>query len=181
LGMENHLEMDSPEQVAHGTTIPIEGTRFMLVELPFEFFPLYTEETLFRLQIKGLRPIIVHPERNSQIQSNTGILANLVQKGAFSQVTAGSITGGFGRPAQRAARELLRQGLVHIIASDSHSPTGRRVPILSEGVAAAARLVGKEAAQRMVEDIPQAILQDSVPDTQGLSQTVRRRWWPLGR
>ena len=180
LGMENHLEMDSPEQLDQGTAIPIDGTRFMLVELPFEFFPLYTEETLFRLQLKNLRLIIVHPERNARIQSNPELLADLVQKGAFAQVTAGSITGDFGKPAQKSARELLRQNLVHIIASDSHAPVGRRVPILSSGVAAAARFVGKEGAQRMVEEIPGAILQDRIPDTQGLVETTRRRWWPLG-
>jgi protein-tyrosine phosphatase len=179
LGMENHLEMDTPEQVDKGLAIPIDGTHYILIELPFEFYPFYGEEVLFRLQIKGLRPIVVHPERNLAIQDNSQILANLVQKGALAQITAGSITGNLGRDYQKVARELLQQNLVHIIASDSHTARGNRTPLLSPGVAAVAKVVGDEAARKMVEDIPQAILQDKAPSLDGLARTPKRRWWSL--
>ena len=158
LGMENHLEMNTPEQVEKGLAIPIEGTHFILIELPFEFYPFYGEEVFFKLQIMGLRPIVVHPERNLAIQDNPQILANLVQKGALAQITAGSITGAFGKEPQKASKELLRQNLVHIIASDGHTARGARKPLISPGTAAAARVVGKEAARNMVEDLPEAIL-----------------------
>ena len=42
-GMENHLEMDTPEQAARGAALPIEDTRFILIELPFEIYPFHTE------------------------------------------------------------------------------------------------------------------------------------------
>ncbi|MBF8266590.1 MAG: tyrosine protein phosphatase [Dehalococcoidia bacterium] len=181
LGMENHLEMDTPEQVERGLAIPIEGTHYILLELPFPSYPLYTEEVLFKLQIKGLHPIIVHPERNAPIQENPQVLAGLVQKGALAQLTASSITGAFGRDTQRVSRELLRRGLVHIIASDGHDARGNREPILSTGVAAAARVVGKEASLRMVVDIPQAILQDVKLDPEELARASGKKRWPLRR
>lgn len=181
LGMENHIEMDTPEQVDRGLAIPIEGTHYILIELPFEFYPFYGEEVLFKLQIKGLRPIVVHPERNLAIQNNPQVLANLVQKGALAQITAGSITGALGKESQKASKELLQQNLVHIIASDGHTARGTRKPLLSAGAAAAARVVGREAARNMVEDIPQAILQDRKPDLDGLPKASRQRWWSLGR
>jgi protein-tyrosine phosphatase len=77
--------------------------------------------------------------------------------------------------------ELLQQNLVHIIASDGHTARGTRKPLLSAGVAAAARVVGREAARNMVEDIPQAILQDRKPDLDGLPKAPRQRWWSLRR
>lgn len=181
LGMENHIEMDTPEQVDRGLAIPIEGTHYILIELPFEFYPFYGEEVLFKLQLKGLRPIVVHPERNMAIQDNPQILANLVQKGALAQITAGSITGTLGREPQKVSMELLQQNLVHIIASDGHTARGIRKPLLSPGVAAAARVVGVEAARNMVEDIPQAILQDRAPDLHGLPRASRQRWWSSRR
>lgn len=179
LGMENHLEMDTVEQVDKGHALPIEGTHYILIELPFEFYPFYAEEVLFNLQLKSLRPIVVHPERNLAIQEKPEILANLVSKGALAQITAGSISGILGKDHQKAARELLQQNLVHIIASDGHTARGRRTPILSHGVAAVAKLIGDEAAHRMVEDIPQAILQDKTPKVDGLSRAPKRRWWNL--
>ena len=70
-GMENHLEMNTPEQVDRGVTLPIEGTRFILIELPFEIYPFHAEETLQKLLSRGLRPIVAHPERNIPIQRSS--------------------------------------------------------------------------------------------------------------
>ena len=133
----------------------------------------------FKLQSKGRRPIVVHPERNLAIQDKTQILANLVEKGALAQITASSIAGAFGREPQEVSRELLQQNLVHIIASDAHAAMGIRKPNLSVGVDAAARVIGREAALKMVEDIPQAILENRKPDLAGLPKVSRQKWWSL--
>ena len=61
-GMENHLEMNTPEQVDRGVALPIGETRFILIELPFEVYPFHAEETLQKLLSRGLRPIVAHPE-----------------------------------------------------------------------------------------------------------------------
>ena len=47
----------------------------------------------------------------------------------LSQVTAGSIAGRFGRDVQRFALDLVRDGLVHNVASDAHT-IGRRSPAM---------------------------------------------------
>ena len=167
-GMENHLEMGTPEQVDRGLALPVEGTRLILIELPFELYPFHTEETLQRLMDRGLRPVIVHPERNEPIQRNPQLLADLVGRGALAQVTAGSLVGAFGETVREVSEDLLRRGLVHVIASDGHAAHGDRAPLLSAGVYAAARVVGMPAARRMVEDIPLAIIEDGDPVTDGL-------------
>ena len=55
--------------------------------------------------------------------------------------------------------DLIRNELVHVIASDCHSPKGPRSPSLSAGLEAAVALVGWERAQEMVVDVPRAIVQ----------------------
>ena len=159
LGMENHLALDTPEQVDAGASLPIEGTRCILIELPFELYPYHTRDTLLSLRSRGMLPVVVHPERNRAIQQDPLLLAGLVQDGAVSQITAGSLTGDMGPDAQRSAEELMRLGLAHVIASDGHAPSGARAPLLSSGVAAAAPIVGHEAAQKMVDSAPRALLQ----------------------
>ena len=159
LGMENHLALDTPQQVDAGAALPIEGTRCILIELPFEFYPYHTRDTLRSLRSRGLLPVVVHPERNLAIQRDPQILAALMQDGAASQITAGCLTGDTGPEAQCTAEELLRLGLVHAIASDGHAPSGPRAPLLSRGVAAAAAIVGDEAAQSLVDASPRALLQ----------------------
>lgn len=158
-GMENHLEMDTIEQVDSGLALPLEGTNLILIELPFEIYPFHTQETLQKLMAGGLLPVVVHPERNIPIQRNHRLLADLVNGGALSQVTAGSLTGAYGETVQGVSEELLRRGLAHILASDGHASRRHRAPLLSAGVEAAARLVGMPAARRMVDDLPRAIIQ----------------------
>ena len=88
-------------------------------------------------------------------------------------MTAGSLTGAYGETAQEVAEDLLRRGLVHVLASDGHAARGDRAPLLSHGVEAAAKVVGVRAARRMVEDIPLAIVEDRDPAIDGLGTGER--------
>ena len=54
------------------------------------------------------------------------------------QVTAGSLVGQFGETARRFASTLLREGLVHVLASDAHDAIDRP-PGLTAGLARAER------------------------------------------
>ena len=154
LGMENHLDLDLPDEYAQGRALPINDSRYALVELPFFGYPNYVEEVLFQLQLKGVTPVLAHPERIEAFQREPDLLAEFVDKGMLSQITAGSIVGHFNRRVRRVTRKLLQRGLVHIIASDTHFPGGPRSPRLAHGVEAAARIVGHEKALTMVQDTP---------------------------
>ena len=45
-GMENHLDADLPEALARGAALPMNGTRYALVELPFFGHPDFVEPVL---------------------------------------------------------------------------------------------------------------------------------------
>jgi protein-tyrosine phosphatase len=72
-----------------------------------------------------------------------------------------SLTGEFGPKVRQIAERLLTHRLIHFIASDGHSTDGRP-PILSEGVKAAEKIVGKEA-HKMVTEYPRTILEGRKP------------------
>ena len=80
------------------------------------------------------------PIRSAPRSSRTGPgrLRKLVAAGALCSVTAGALEGHFGPAAQWFALELLRDGLVHSVASDAHAAVGRP-PGLQAGLDAAAR------------------------------------------
>ena len=82
--------------------------------------------------------------------------------GCLGQVTAMSLTGGFGPEVRRVAETLLERRLLHVIASDAHSTDGR-LPILTPAVRAAEKIVGEEEAWKMVTEYPQAILEGRRP------------------
>ncbi|MFH1485427.1 MAG: CpsB/CapC family capsule biosynthesis tyrosine phosphatase [Chloroflexota bacterium] len=157
-GLENYLSPDLAERWQAGRALTLGESPYMLIEFPLFQYPLYTEAVLFELQIKGVMPIIAHPERNEIIQQDIGRLHKLVERGILSQVTTASLVGGFGSTARRIAENLLARNLAHIIATDAHSPFGHRNPRLSEGIAAASRIIGYDKAMAMVTAIPEAVL-----------------------
>lgn len=123
-GMELHLngEIGKDLDAVDKTLIPLGGASpYLLIELPYDHVPRYTEKMFFDIQLKGFIPIIAHPERNIEIRDNPNLLYELVKRGALSQVTAASIAGLFGDTLQKLAIKLIKNNLVHFIASDAHN------------------------------------------------------------
>jgi len=131
----------------------INGTCYTLIEFPHSHLPVDAGDSIFDALNHGLLPIITHPERNPSIVQNPELLFELVERGALVQLTADSLTGGFGPAAKACARYLLKKQVVHFLASDGHSAE-YRPPTLSAGLKAAAKIIGKEAAHRLVFDNP---------------------------
>ena len=135
----------------------IGDTRYLLVEFSDFAIPPTTSDHLKELVKHGITPIITHPERNPILQRHPEQLAEFFQLGALLQVTANALTGRWGKVSRKMAETLLRNGMVHVLASDAHDLRDRK-PVLSEGREAAARLVSPEAARALVNDNPRAII-----------------------
>lgn len=105
--------------------LPVNHTPYILVEFPSNHVPRYTEKLFYNLQMKGLIPVIVHPERNQEIIERSDILYQLVKKGALTQITAASICGDFGKKIRNFSLQLVEANLTHFIASDAHNITNR--------------------------------------------------------
>lgn len=175
-GVEMHVSPDLLQRTGGERGCTLNGSRYVLLELPLTDYPLYTDEVVFDLQLRGLVPILAHPERNLAIQTNPDLLMNLAERGVLGQMTASSLLDGVDRHTRVTAESLLTRGLVQVLATDGHD-AHHRAPRLSESVDAAARVVGGEQAEAMVTSIPEAILADQEMTTQ-IPQPAKsgRRW-----
>lgn len=102
-----------------------EENHYLLIEFPTMSIPQFTDQLFFELQKKRIIPIIVHPERNQAILHDPSLLVTLIEKGALSQLTAGSYVGTFGKKIQKLSHQLIQANLVHFIASDAHNTHSR--------------------------------------------------------
>lgn len=131
-----------------------QNGRYLLVESPYSGWPLGLGRALFDLGLTGLTPILAHPERNREVQARPELLTELVATGTLVQVTAASLDGRLGRSTKAAAERLLDLELVHLLASDAHTPDIREA-----GLLAAARAVGDDVlAHYLTEAAPAAIV-----------------------
>lgn len=139
--------------------LTINNGRYFLAEFPPLSVPARWDAFLLSFLAAGLRPIIAHPERNAWFMDHREALSNAVQKGLLVQITAASITGGFGQEVQAFCAYLLSRNLVHAIASDGHS-ADLRPALLAEAAGIAADLIGKERAAALTKTVPQAIVEN---------------------
>ena len=119
--------------------------KFLLLELPSNYFPAFTFEILLEIQLKGFIPIIVHPERNRLLKKDKQKVYELVKKGALIQITAASLVGVHGYSVKKYLKDLIKHNLVHFISSDAHHYTKR--PFLLK---LAYQYVGKRFSQQLV-------------------------------
>ena len=163
-GADVHFSSDLLERLERKEVVTVNDQgRYLMVEFESQGIPYMAEEALFQMLTKGIVPIISHPERNMEIAQRPQRYYEMIRMGCLGQVTAMSLTGEFGSEIKRSAEKLLAKRLIHIIASDAHSPD-RRPPILSAGVKAAEKIVGKEEARKMVTEYPKAVIEGRRPD-----------------
>lgn len=161
-GADVHLDLDLVGKIRDGHVPTIAASRYLLLEPPHHVAPPRFEESIFQLMVAGYIPVITHPERLSWIEGHYDVFERLVKAGAWMQITAGSVTGRFGKRPLYWAEKMLEEHLVHILATDAHHPR-RRPPLLAEGRDAAARRVGGQEATHMVLTRPQGIVDNVEP------------------
>jgi protein-tyrosine phosphatase len=120
--------------------------------------PADAADTLFRLRLEGVTPVIAHPERNPSLRDRPQDALALRAAGALLQVTAGALTGEFRRDVEACARWLARKGAIDLLASDAHR-RDRRLPGLSAAAEVLARWTDRATAVRATLEVPAAILE----------------------
>lgn len=144
----------------------------LLLEFPYWGWPLALERIVEGLVREGIVPLLAHPERNPDVSAAPERLTPLVRAGALVQVTAASVDGRGGPAAARCSRTLLGLGLVHVLASDAHSPDLR-----AAGMSDARRALRDEELGRwLTEAVPAALLAGSPVPPRPIARTGRR-WW----
>jgi protein-tyrosine phosphatase len=181
-GCDFHLSFDNiQDSIEHPRKYTINQRCYLLVEFSELLIFKNTEDIFARLRDAGMTPIITHPERNGLLRQRVENIARWVDQGARVQVTAQSLTGGFGRRAQEFSRELLDRNLVHVVASDGHD-CERRPPVMDDARDWLRKAYGDELAEILCVSNPGAALSGygmCLPNTD--SAHFVRKWYEFWR
>jgi protein-tyrosine phosphatase len=131
--------------------------RDVLAEVPYGELKPQFEDYVFGLRVRGYRVLLAHPERSPTFQRDVDRLLALVEQGCLVQVTAAALASRKrSSRSRKLARALVREGIAHVIASDTHSGDGGRAS-LADAVEAL-RQDAPLRARWMVTEVPAAIL-----------------------
>ena len=170
----------TPEELA---MVRVGDGPYLLLESPHTAAAGDFHTFVATLARRGQRIVLGHPERCPSLQRRPDGVAKMVAEGVLCSITAASLTGAFGEPVRSFALDLLRNGLVHNVASDAHDAE-RRGPSLLDGLRAADRELPGVMAQAdwLTRGVPEAILSGtSLPPRPPLPARRRRLLSLVGR
>ena len=149
-GMEVGITADLAGLIERDRILTLGGGDYLLIEMPFHSLPLGIVGIMSELEEIGKIAVLAHPERNRELQQKPKKIMEYVDAGALVQVTAGSLAGDFGNNARRCALDFAKLGALDFVSTDAHS-TRYRKPIVSEGMKALEKALGKERADTIVD------------------------------
>ncbi|MBU8687444.1 tyrosine protein phosphatase [Priestia megaterium] len=94
-----------------------ENNKYLYLRLPPQGFQFDIETLVYDLQLAGLIPVFLHPEKYPSFQENTNSLYKIVKQGAVLLLDAQNFLGMNSRKTKKVAFQLLDHGLCHAISS----------------------------------------------------------------
>lgn len=126
----------------------LSGTKYLLVEMPFDRWTIAMVDELKTLMKKqGIIPIIAHVDRYFTCFKDP-ILDKMIEAGMKLQINADAFLSFWTR---RRALELLESGRVHFIGSDTHN-MGKRAPNIAAGVEEIKMRIGESALDKIIKN-----------------------------
>jgi protein-tyrosine phosphatase len=173
-GADAHICPDFVDGLRAGRILTLNDSRYVLFEPPHDIMPQRLGDLLHNVMMTGYVPILTHPERLRWIEKNYGVMRELAAAGVWMQITAGSLTGRFGKRPQYWSQRMLSEGLVSILATDAHN-TSSRPPLLAEARTLAEAELGRDEARNLVVIRPRCVLEDAPVETSPMLPAPKRQ------
>ena len=122
----------------------------------------YIDEYLDELFCRGFIPIIAHVERFFPMGLDMEMIENWLDMGCLLQTNRTSLMGFQGKVIQRNAHHLVKNKMIHLVASDTHRTVGNRIEKLSDAYQVVIKLTDTEYADQLFLRNPLIILDDEV-------------------
>lgn len=164
-GAEMFMNIDFLDSLDNGIFQTLNESRYMLVEFDLSrdiHYISYIDEYLDELFCRGFIPIIAHVERFFPMGLDMEMIENWLDMGCLLQTNRTSLLGFQGKVIQRNARELVKNKMIHLVASDTHRTVGNRIEKLSDAYQVIIKLTDTEYANQLFLRNPLIILDDEV-------------------
>ena len=135
----------------------MNDTDYVLIEFHPSATANYIMQSLYKVEGVGYIPILAHIERYPDLFSNTKMIEQIIESGAYIQVNASSVTGTLGNSVKKQIIKLMKKNLVHFVATDAHS-NRTRGPYLDEWVKYIEKKLGEDYVRRLLIENPERML-----------------------
>lgn len=161
LGSEARCTNELPSLLRQGLIPTLNGSRYVLTEFSHGGNASIYKAALRDILEAGFVPLVAHPERYSAVCREPAMVQQWLEMGCHVQLTAGSISGKFGRDIMHTARYLLDRDLVACVASDAHGAE-KRTNYLSDTYTHLQLHYGNDYARALLWENPRRICRNEL-------------------
>lgn len=159
LGSEIFINGHIDELIENKEASTINGSKYILFELPF-----YDEYSDFRNEVlnlisKGYRLILAHPERYKFFQENPRKLEDVIDLGVYLQANYLSILGFYGKEAQKLVSLMFKHDMISFLGSDVHQQK-RFYPYVGDAIDKIIEIIGERKFNELSEYNIEAVIND---------------------
>lgn len=185
-GCELFLNHEYLDVLDAGFVNTLADTNYLLVEFDVRKNMKHNddaEDMLYEIMVRDKVPVIAHVERYFHDGIDIERVKEWISMGCYIQVNRTSILGHHGYTAMKNAEQLIRSGLVHVVASDAHRCSGNRTCLLSDVYQVISDDYGKGIADLLCVQNPQHILHneelEAIPTIE--KRSLFKKLWKRGK
>ena len=160
IGNEVYINNNIEELLNQNEISTINNTKYLLIELPMQNKIKNISEIIYELRIKGIIPIIAHPERYEYVQKDINYVDKLIEEGALLQSNYASILGMYGEKSKKALKKLLKQNKILILSTDVHYPNSKIYLNMDKIRKKLSKLIGEEKLKELTTTNPKKIIKN---------------------
>lgn len=150
-GQEIYYYSEAMQDVETGLARTMADSGYILMEYFIDESFDVIESSVYEAMSHGYTPILAHVERYECLFDRTERVKQLIDSGAYIQVNASSVCGNNGNNVKRYIKKLLKQHMVHFVASDAHSDR-TRAPRFKDAVKALAKVCKADYLMELLWD-----------------------------
>lgn len=160
LGNEVFVNNNLEELLKKKEIATINNSKYLLIEFPMNEKPKDINNIIYELKIKGIIPIIAHPERYDYVEKNPNLVLEWIEEGALLQSNYGSIIGVYGSGPQKTIKKLLKKDLIEFLATDIHYPNNKIYLNMDKIRKKLKKLITKERFIELTNTNPKKIIEN---------------------
>lgn len=157
LGCEIYYYPSVTDWLDEGRVFSMADSSYVLLEFGFTMEKRMIAEGVSTIVNSGYVPIIAHIERYEHLVGDLAQVDGLIEKGALVQINSECL---YARHRVSSfAKKLLKEKMVHFLATDAHD-TYDRAPALSDAAYYIAKHYGKDYCKSLIFDNPVKVLKN---------------------
>src|SRR4051794_17595588 len=115
---EYMVDLEMEKYILSGEPLLTFAKNLILIEMSYIGASPNIEQVIFQLRLKGLQPVLAHPERYIYYHNDFENYHRFIDLGCLMQLNLLSLLGYYGKPVKMTAEKLLKSRMIDLLGTD---------------------------------------------------------------